>query len=600
MARKNKKVPIKYTSRDFNSIKQDLEDYARRYYPDTFRDFSEASFGALMVDSVAYIGDILSYYLDYNVNESFFDTAIEYNNVLRHARRLGYKYAGRASSSGLVALYAMVPANSLGMGPDPDYIPVLKAGTTISSKSGVGFILTENVNFSNSAASTVAARTNPTTGLPTFYAIRMYGRVVSGNYNEETFSVGAFERFKKIRISNRNFSEIISVFDSDGNQYFEVDYLSQNLVFKEFTNPNFATDNTPSILKPIVVVRRFTIERDSLDNVFMQFGYGSEEDISINQVADPSNVVINAIGKDYVSDANFDPYKLLNTDKFGVGPANTTLTISYRTNTATNVNVGAFSINSITRAIVEFPNPANVTNILKNSVIASIEAINEQPIIGDSTVPSIEEIKIRAKDYFASQNRAVTAQDYEALVYAMPGKFGSIKRCRILTDNASMRRNLNLYVVSEDRSTKLTNTSSTIKNNLKTWMSQHKIINDTIDILDAIIINLGIEFAVVSDQNVNKYDILEKCTSILKKEYNVKQLIGHPFEMSRIMKLLNKIDGVVDVQSVQIVLRTGPNYSFAGFPIESMKSPDGRYIMAPKNVIFEIKYPDADIRGSIK
>ena len=172
---------------------------------------------------------------------------------------------------------------------------------------------------------------------------------------------------------------------------------------------------------------------------------------------------------------------------------------------------------------------------MKNSVIASIEVVNEHPIIGDSTVPSIDEIKIRAKDYFASQNRAVTAQDYEALDYAMPGKFGSIKRCRILTDNDSMRRNLNLYVVSEDRSTKLTNTSSTIKNNVKTWMSQHKIINDTIDILDAIIINLGIEFTVVSDQSSNKYDILEKCTSILKKEYTVKQLIGQPFEMSRIM-----------------------------------------------------------------
>ena len=584
MGVKDKKIPIKYTSRDFNSIKRDLEDYARRYYPDTYKDFSEASFGSLMVDTVAYIGDILSYYVDYSVNESFFDTAIEYNNVLRHARRLGYKYVGRASATGIVSLYVMVPANSLGLGPDRDYIPLVKRGTTFRSQNGVGFMLVENVDFSNSAATTVVGRVNTSTGVPTHYAVRMFGRVVSGGMTQETKAVGPFERFKKVPIKNKNFSELLSVIDSDGNEYFEVENLSHNLVYREYSNPNFSADGVASIIKPVVVARRFTVERDSLSNVHLQFGFGSEEDIKLNKIADPSDVVINALGKSYVTSTNFDPYKLLNTDKFGIAPANTTLTISYRTNNRADVNVGSNSIKSVTKTLMEFRSPQRIT---------------ELPIVGDSTVPSTDELRIRAKDYFATQGRAVTAKDYEAFAYAMPGKFGSIKRCKILTDNVSLRRNLNLYVISEDHNGNFAQANDTIKNNLKTWLSQNRMINDTIDILDAQVVNLGIEYKVKTDLNSNRFEVLEKCTSILKKEYDVKYLIGQPFEISRIMKLLNKVDGVIAVVSVEVVQREGTSYSSVSFPIDSMRTADGRFISAPKNVVFELKFPDADIRGSI-
>jgi len=559
-----KKVPIKYTSRDFNSIKRDLEDYARRYYPDTYKDFSEASFGSLMIDTVSYVGDILSYYVDYNVNESFFDTAIEYNNVLRHSRQLGYKYRGKPAANGIVSLYILVPANTLGLGPNADYIPILKRGTMLSSKNGVNFILTENVNFNSSEAITVAARVNPTSGLPTYYAIRMPGRVTSGDFVTQDISVGSFERFRKVKLRSRSFTEMMSVFDAEGNEYFEVDYLSQNVVLKEFPNPNFGTDNTPSIIKPALVARRFTVERDGLNDIYLQFGFGSEEDIKINNVADPSDVVIDAIGKSYVSDVNFDPYKLLNTDKFGIGPSDTTLTVNYRINPS-----------------------------------VTLEVLNEGPISGDSQIPSADELRIRSKDFFATQNRAVTAQDYESFIYSMPGKYGAIKRCRVMTDNDSLRRNLNIYLISEDESRNLSTANSTIKNNVKTWLSQHKMINDTIDLLDALIVNLAVHFKVVAEQNFNKYDVLEKCVTILKEEYSNKQMIGQPFEISRTMKLLNKVDGVVDVESIDVVIKKGGDYASTFFPIEAMKSADGRYIMAPKNVVFEIKFPDSDIRGTV-
>jgi hypothetical protein len=595
-----KKRPIKYTSRDFNSIKKDLEDYARRYYPDSYKDFTEASFGSLMLDSVSYIGDILSYYLDYSVNESFFDTAIEYNNVLRHARRLGYKHAGNASSTGQAALFILVPAATTGLGPDENYIPMLKRGATFTSTNGVNFMLTENVNFNDPKVQTVVARVNDTTGIPTFYALKTYGTVVSGEMIRERVTIKRFERFRKIKLKNNNFTEMISITDAEGNVYHEVDHLSQNVVYKEFSNPNFSTDNTPSILKPVVVARRFTVERDALNSVFIQFGYGSDEDIDINAVADPSNVVIDSHGKSYVTDINFDPYKLLKTDKFGVAPSNTVLTINYRVNSPSNVNVGENAVVNVRTSEMEFPDNTKINTTDKNSVTTSLEVTNENPIIGDVTVASVDEIKIRSKSFFASQNRAVTAQDYEAVCYAMPEKFGAIKRCRVIQDDNSMRRNINILVLSEDENEYLVKSSSTVKKNLKTWLSKYKMINDTIDILDAYVVNLGIDFKVTSEQDVNKFEILQDCVNVIKKEYENKSLIGQPFEISRLYKLLNKVEGVVDVKNVQIVQKTTSKYSSVTFPIDSMISPDGRYIMAPKNVVFEIKYPDSDIRGSVE
>ena len=228
MPKLTNKVPIKYTSRDFESIKNDLKQFARRYYPDTFKDFSEASFGALVLDSVAYVGDVLSYYLDYHANESFLDTAIEYDNIRKHARSMGYKYAGTANSYGTVAMYVIVPANSDGSAPQSEYIPIIKNGTTFNSSAGGSFMLTEDVRFNDPKNEVVAARFNSTTGQTSHFAIRAFGQVVSGQFQraEADLTSSTFERFKKIRVGDSSITEIISVFDDSGNEYFEVENLS--------------------------------------------------------------------------------------------------------------------------------------------------------------------------------------------------------------------------------------------------------------------------------------------------------------------------------------------------------------------------------------
>jgi hypothetical protein len=273
-----RKTPIKYTSREFDTIKNDLIEHAKRYYPDTFRDFNEASFGALMLDTVAYVGDILSFYLDYQVNESFLDSAIEYDNVVRLARQMGYKFQSNPSSYGSVAIYVIVPASTSGLGPDTSYMPVLKKGTQLSSTGGNTFMLEEEVRFDDPSNEIVAARTDTSTGLPTHYAIRSYGRIVSGIFSVDNIGVGGFERFKRIKLNSQNVSEVMSVVDSEGNEYLEVEHLSQNTVYKEIVNKGDNKETVPSILRPLIAPRRFVVEKER-GSVFLQFGYGGPSEI---------------------------------------------------------------------------------------------------------------------------------------------------------------------------------------------------------------------------------------------------------------------------------------------------------------------------------
>ena len=463
MADDQKKIiPINYTNREFEGVRKDLLQIAERFYPDSFQDFSQASFGSMMVDSVAYVADQLSFYLDYNVNETFLDTAYQYENIIRHGRVLGYKDTGRASTFGKVALYVLVPATTTGLGPDTGYIPILKKGTKFSSTTGQGYVLTENVDFSDASNQVIAARSNTTTGAPTYYAIKAYGNVVSGRFGTERVTVGSYERFKKITLSTPNISEIISVFDIEGNEYYEVEYLAQDLIFKEVSNNNYKNDNVPSILKPFLVSRKFVVER-SRSSTTLQFGSGKSGETDI--VADPAAVALDVFGKTYITQTTFDPSKLTKNDSMGVVPSDTTLIVSFRTTNPSNSNLAAGALSNINSVLADFEHRTALNETTVAEVLASFEVSNEEPIVGDVTNPTSDELKRRIFDTFPTQNRAVTQADYENMIYRMPSKFGSIKRCSAQRDPDSRRRNLNIYIISEDSFGNLTTSNSTIKNN---------------------------------------------------------------------------------------------------------------------------------------
>lgn len=596
----DKKTSITYTNREFSTIKQDLINHAKRNYPDIYRDFNEASFGSLMLDTVAYVGDILSFYLDYQVNESFIDTAVEYQNVQRLSRQYGYRHNFSPSSAGIVDLFIVVPANSVGSGPDMRYAPIIKRNTEFSTGDGSPFILTDSVNFANGNNEVVVARINDTTGLPISYAIKAQGRVISGKITQETFDIGSYKRFRKLFLSIPRVAEVMSVYDSDGNEYYQVDHLSQDVIYKEVSNRASDNEEVPSLMRPFSVPRRFTLETEG-DVTYLQFGYGSADSFDAQtSPAEPSSVVMKMNGRGYVSSATLDPSRLLETDKFGVVPSETTLTVKYRINTSENVNVPAGSLNVVNRPFFSFRNSRQLSQSLIGQVASSLEILNVEPIIGDARSPSSEELKIRTIDHFATQGRAVTGTDYEAMVYAMPSKFGAIKRCKIVRDEDSFKRNLNLYVLSEDIDGKLTFASSTLKENLKTWINQVRMINDTIDIIDGRIVNLAINFKIIADKDKNKYDVLQQCIARLQSKFSEPKLLGEPFYITDVYSELNDVDGVVDTEEVKVSIKNGLLYSDTRFSISEQKSADGRYIKAPKNVAFEIKYPNTDIVGTVR
>jgi hypothetical protein len=597
MTIKFKHPSIKYTSRDFNSIRNDLIQYAKKYYPDSFQDFNEASFGAMMVDAVSYIGDIMSFYLDYQANESFLTTANEYNNILKHGKALGFKIDSIPSSYGVVTLFVSVPVSSTGLGPQTAYIPILRKGSMFGTTGGTSFMLIDDVNFADPSNDITPSKMID--GRPTEYAIKAYGEVVSGRYGVKTYPVGEFERFKRIDLGVSNLTEVISVIDSDGNEWLEVEHLSQNIIYRPVVNNGANSNIVSNLLKPFVTMRRFTIEREQGKN-FIQFGYGSENNLSNEGFLKPDDIVLERHARDYITDLTFDPTKLIQSDKFGVSPSNTTLTVAYRTNDATTVNAAQRSIRKVKTPLFKFPESSRLTNLLKTSVASSLEVTNEASIVGDVTYPSPDEIKRRIFDVFTSQNRAVTEQDYKALIYMMPGKFGSIKRCHIFQDPDAFKRNINVYVISEDSNGNLERTNDTIKNNLKNWLNQYRMLNDTIDILNAKRISIGIKFTIVAQAAEDRFAVLRKTENALRESFISIGDIAESINIAEIYRLLNNVGGVSDTVDVTLERKAGEMYSNFDFNIEDATSFDGRYLICPEEAVFEIRYLDVDIKGAVR
>ena len=592
-----KKVLVDYTSRDFDSIKQDLREHARRYFPDTFKDFSENSFGSYITDTVSYVGDMLSFYLDYQVNESFLETAVEYNNVRKLARNAGYKYYGRPAAFGVASFYVMIPANTSGQGPRLDLLPVLKQGSEFRTSGGTTFVLTEDVDFSKPDLETVAARVG-TAGNTTEYAIRAHGQVKSTVLYRNQLTVGNFQKFLRLGIGPSTISEIKSIRDSEGNEYYQVENLSQDVVYIDTTNPSARQDGVRQIIKPKIVPRRFVMEQDDT-GTYIQFGYGTEETITTTDIADPSQIALKMTGKPYETDYAFDPSKLLDTNTLGVSPSNTTLTVLYYRNSSDTVNVSVGSLNETSLVAMEFPRAtSNTSRSSQNSVRGTLEVSNDEPIIGNTSVPSSEEVRHRSYAARFSQMRSVTRHDYEASIYMMPPKYGSVKRATVYNDPSSTNRRLSLYVISENASGNLVTSNSTIKENIKVWLNKNKMLNDNIDIYDAHILNIGFDYEIIVDPTMDKTDVLNRTQRRLRSELSQKMYIGEPFYITNIFNIINKVDGVVDTTKVTPVLKVGSAYSSVSIPIEEMKSMDGTYLKTPKNCIIEIKNLNTDIRGA--
>ena len=370
------------------------------------------------------------------------------------------------------------------------------------------------------------------------------------------------------------------------------------MIYKELANTNFKNDNVPSILKPILVSRKFIVIRNGIT---MQLQFGSGKDGETGILADPASVAMNTFGKEYISDTTFDPSRLTKNDAMGIVPANTTLIINYRVTNPTNSNYSAGSVTNIVNASVDFNDRNTLADSTVNQVVNSIEVYNEEPIVGDVTNPTPNEIKRRIYDTFPTQNRAVTQADYENIIYRMPSKYGSVKRCSVQRDPDSRRRNLNTYVISEDRNGNFIKTNSTIKNNLKTWINNYRMLSDTVDVLDAYIINFGIDFSVRPTKETDKFTLVDRCIEELRNKFQgEKYFIGEAISVSDIYQKLSEVEGVLSVLNVTIKNKKSGDYSPVSYDINNNISPSGDSIIIPKNAVAELKFPSVDITGKIR
>lgn len=596
----SKKPAIKLTNRDFETIRKFLEDFEYTNYPEISKDSNLNSFKSLLYDQIAALGAQFSLNLDFNTNETFLDTAISPNNILRLGKSYGYQHKKDNSSSGILTFYISVPALTTGIGPNTDYLPILKKGSEFSSTGGNNYILAEDVNFGDSSNEQVIGTVSNSTGLPTSYIIRAYGYCISGEIREEFYSVGDFTKFLKVPLNNKNVIEVLFVEDSEGHVYKSVDYLSQDVVYESVINRDATTNElVKNILKVVPVPRRFVLVSES-GRYYLQFGQGSSTEIDDTDYLDPSCVVLDRYARSYISDTSFDPNKLIKSDKLGIAPVNTTLRIVYRSNNTVNSNAAVGTITNVISSLLDFGDESVLDQTLLNNVRNSLEVDNDSDIVGDVVEYDSKQLKTQIKDYFATQDRAVTRKDYISLVYRLPQRFGSIKRVNVTLDNEKGNRKLNLYVVSQNAAGNLVRTNNVIKNNLAVWLSNKKMINDSIDIYDAKIINIGLKFVAISDNNFSVTDLYSRIMIKLKEELSTKMMIGEPFDIGNIYRIINRVSGVLDTTSVGVYKKAGDLYSDIRFNTDQHITQDGRYLDVPNDSILEIKYPNLDIIGVIK
>lgn len=581
---------INYTNKEFETIKKALIEYAKQYYPNTFKDFSKASFGAMMIDLVSLLGDQLNFQLDYQANEQFLYTAQQYDNIEKLAREKGYKNTGRFANYADLDIYIIVPADSNGR-PNSDYIPILQKNSTMAVRgSNALYSLIDDVDF-NLQTTEIVVSTVDANGLPTFFAMKTKGKAISGNLYSQEAIITSFENFLKIRIDNPFMTEIISVTDSSGNEYYQVDFLSQNCVFKAIKNVENTASATKYKLTKIYTNRRFIVEE--MDGFYyLIFGNGS-----IDRVSDPRNVIMNFRSRDYISEDRIDSLNIIESDKFGIAPVDTTLTIIYRANNIANMSAAAGTLTKVLNPRFRF-NTLNLNSATANAVISSIQVENPEPIASVNSTLNASELKRRAIDSYSAQYRAVSKDDYVHMCYRLDPKYGAIKRATVLQDTNSFKRNLNLYVIGEDNDGNLAYCNDITKQNLKNWIENYKMINDTIDIKNPIIINFGIECTVDSSYE-HKEIVAIKCITKLKEHFFDKFDIGEHLSISKVYKILNVLPEVIDVKKVKMILKNESGYSQSNYDLYGNISADGSYIICPENAIFELKYLEDDIKLTV-
>lgn len=596
-----------YLARDFDGFRAVLLDYARQYYPDRIQDFSESSVGGLFLDMAAYIGDNMSFYLDHLYGELHNDTVVETRNIDRALRNAGVPITGATPAVATVDFYVEVPVIADGtLRPDPTLIPTIRAGSQVASDNGTVFSLMEDMNFwkiDSDGTTKVSDKVEVINGRRiagniVSKILKMSGICVSGAETTQTFSIGEFVQFRRLQLSQSDVSNIVSVSDSLGNQYYEVGSLTHDVVYRNATNTggdvNLVRDNLKVIPAPYRYIKEVSL---SSRNTTLIFGGGNADNLEDDIIPDPSEFSIPLPFSQNFSRIPVNPQKMLQTATLGVAAANTTLSVTYRYGGGLSHNVPAGSIRNVLTLSVFFPE--NPTPGQQEQVRNSIEASNPQPASGGEDAPATEDLLALIPTIKNSQERIVTREDLLSRVYTMPSNFGRVFRATI-TKNPNNPLASRLFIISRDTSNQLIISPDALKVNLRRYLNSYRMISDAIDIYDAAIINLELFFQIVVDPTINKNTLLQEIISDLREQFRITNFnIGQPIVVSDVVSTIFARQGVIAVDTVKFnnMYGTVKNRSYSPVAFDVKLNTKNQIIYPPEGAIFEIKYPDVNIIG---
>ena len=651
---------LSYVGKDFETLKQNLVDFTKTYFPNSYSDFSEASPGTIFIDQAAAIGDMLSFYQDVQLKESMLAHASERKNIVSIAQSMGYKPKVTSPAVCEVTVYQLVPDDGNGI-PDDNYFLRIKDGMEIesTSNSSIIFRTTDAVDFTISASREVEVYERLNTGVPSKYLISKKVKAISAQEVSTTITMGSDTDYPSVTLSDSNIIQITSVIDDDNNTYYEVPYLAQESVFVEKPNTQYNSDQfsqsagVPYILEVQKVPRRFSVKVNSDNTMDLQFGSGDTNLSDETILPNTKNVGLGLGNSIQRLNQGIDPSNFLKTNTFGIAPAGRTLTIKYLVGGGVTSNINQNDLTKIRK--IEFDDDllSIPTELLAsyNDTKSSIAVENLIAATGGRGSESIEEIRQNALATFGSQNRAVTRQDYIVRALSMPERYGSVAKVYVSPDGeidnnspASILANpkniteftnlvdsikglpkqdiqkelvkyltqkktnvaevnnpfaINMYILGYDENKKLTNLNAAVKENLKTYLGEYRMITDAVNMINGFIVNIGVDFEIICYSNYNKREVVTECLTRLQSHFDIDNwTFNKPINISEIELILANIEGVMSVPSVKISNLCGGdgNYSTNRYNID--EATKGKIVYPSLDpCLFEFKYHNKYIKG---
>ena len=613
---------IKYTNRDFSELRNALINHAKNYFPNTYRDFNESSPGMMFIEMASYVGDVLNFYTDVQLQESFLYTVNEQMNLYNLAQGMGYKPKTVVPSQVDLEVMQLVPAIGAGEDTRPDlrYGLEIEPNMVVRTRDNVFFRTVEPVNFKFSGSYDpidVSVYELNDEGEVQYYLLKKRVKAVEGALRQRSFQFNEARIYDKIVIRDDNVSEIVDVIDSDEEKWYEVPYLAQDVVpvetrNTEFNNKNFSQykSSVPYLLCYRQTEKRFVTRRRKDDYMELQFGAGLSSESDEEIIPNPMNV---GLGMDYfsrVEDVSIDPNNFLFTKTYGSAPNNTVLTVRYSVCNGLEGNVKANTIDEVSE-VTFVPSTLQLDEEVLTEIQDSLVVNNPEAAWGGMNKMPIDVIREEAMANFAAQNRTVTREDYIMRSYAMPSKYGAIAKAYVEQDTQASRWNLqdripnqnslNLYVLTYNSDKQFEYANPAIKENLRQYLRQYRILTDSIQIKNPFIINIGVNYDVITRPNYNSYEVLLRCNErLIELMKNDNMQIAGPIVLSTLIVELDKIDGVQSVENFEVVNLTDSDsgYSPYAYSIENATR-NGIIYPSLDPCIFEVKYPRQDIRGRV-